>query len=209
MKKRAEAISEKLPEHYLEEMQDISDGSGYSLDLIKIISLYWDIERGECTGIALKDKNGNIIHGWNCDEKMGENLGNKVIIVKFNTDDYYSFITVSYPLFMGIQAARNETGLSYSENSLYAEKINKNGFSKNYLARMIMEECTSIDQLDILFDKYSTINGEALIFADMNIENAIIIETTPVKPPIFYRTAGTARIILLFTVSAIIILHRQ
>jgi hypothetical protein len=179
---KATTIAARLPKRFRDELQGISKGSGFTYRQILAVSMCYDIFRLRgCTGVISRNPTGELWHGHTTDIGWGLDWP-QTIMVQHHPTGYHSFTSITWAGFLGTQTAFNDQGLCYSENTLTAKKINSRGFSVNYLARIIMEECGSLTETIPLFDKYKTINGEALYFSDLIHDQAAIAETTPLSP---------------------------
>ncbi|HBF40137.1 MAG TPA: hypothetical protein DDW50_22875, partial [Firmicutes bacterium] len=178
---QAERIASRLPARFRDEIKGVATGSGLPYQKILVADMIYDIYRlTGCTGVVWRASDGTIYHGHNTDIGWGLDWP-PTIIVKHNPKGYHSFTSITWAGFLGTQTAYNSKGLCYSENTLTARKINSGGFSVNYLARIIMEECGSIREVPPIFNRYGTIDGEALVLSDL--KSGAIVETTPLDPP--------------------------
>ena len=177
---QARRIASRLPSRFIDEIKGVSTGSGFPYQKILIADMIYDIFRlTGCTSVVWRSSDGTIYHGHNTDIGWGLSWP-PTVIVKHNPTGYHSFTSITWAGFLGTQSAYNSEGLCYSENTLAAKKINSRGFSVNYLARMIMEECGSIPDVSSIFNRYGTIDGEALVLSDL--KSGAIVETTPLSP---------------------------
>jgi hypothetical protein len=180
---QAQSIANRLPSRFIDEIKGVAEGSGLPYKKILITDMIYDIYRlTGCTGIIWRSPSGEIYHGHTTDIGWGLDWP-PTIIVKHNPTGYNSFTSITWAGFLGTQTAYNSNGLCYSENTLTSEKINWRGFSVNYLARIIMEECSSLSETASIFNKYGTINGEAMVLSDLTNGTGAIVETTPLSPP--------------------------
>ncbi len=182
VKQKAGGIARRLPRRFLDEMRGMAEGCGIPYDQILMVNMIYDIFRLKgCTSILAKGPAGEIFHGHTTDIGWGNDWP-ETILVQYRPTGYHNFTSITWAGFSGTQSAYNCHGLCYSEDTLCAKWKNPKGFSVNFLARMIMEECKSLEETIPFFDKYNTINGEALVLSDIKNGAGRIVETTPAAP---------------------------
>ncbi len=180
LKYKAKKLSKSLPDRFLEEIKGVSKGSGAPEDAIITISLFYDVSMATgCTGILMRGENGTIIHARNNDWFEGEELGKLTVVVRYNATGYNSVTHIDYPLWMGVETGYNDRGLAFSEETYGVKEPNPNGFSIVYLARIALEECSTLDEVYRLFGRYSAIGGYGTVWSDRDEGRGVVVELTP------------------------------
>jgi len=171
-------IAKSIPSRFMDEMSGMSDGCGLKkIDIMTINMLSDFFALHGCTGIFVKDSNGTIHHGRSMDIPWGSDWPSTVII-KFNPSGFNSFTSVTWAGFGDAETTYNKY-FSFSQNSIFVNKVNKSGMPFYYLSRLVMEESTCIDEIVSLFKKNKTINGEKAFFKDLKSNTAFIIDLYP------------------------------
>jgi len=182
LKCAARKLSRRLPDRFLEEIRGVSEGSGVPRDTILAITLFYDVSEGKgCTGVLMRGRDHSIIHGRNNDTSGmgGEELGKLTVVVKKNAEGYNAICHMDYPLYLGVETGYNDKGLAFSEETLHVRHPDPGGFPIIYLARIALEECSSLDELYPLFDRYSVIGAYGTVWSDRNEGRGVVVELTP------------------------------
>ena len=180
LKYKAKKLSKSLPDRFLEEIKGFSKGSGVPEDAIITISLFYDVSMATgCTGLLMRCENGTIIHARNNDWFEGEELGKLTVVVRYNATGYNSVTHIDYPLWMGVETGYNDKGLAFSEETYGVKEPNPNGFSIVYLARIALEECSTLGEVYRLFGRYSAIGGYGTVWSDRDEGRGAVVELTP------------------------------
>lgn len=175
-------LSHNVPDKYKDEMKGISDGSGVDLNAIYAISLFDDMVHSMgCTSITALSEDKTILHGRNEDLYLGMELGMKQAIVQYNPTGYNSYVSISFPGFVGVSTGYNSKGLGYSHNSRYANGPNYKGYPQHTISRMALEECSSLQEVIDFYKGKSVTIGDAHTWSDRNNSTACIIEAAPDK----------------------------
>lgn len=173
-------LSCKLPKRLNQELQGISEGSGVNMDTLYAINMFDDLMHTMgCTSVVALADDGTIIHGRNEDLYLGMELGMKQVIVQYHPKGYHSFVSVSFPGFVGVSTGYNSNGLGYSHHSRYAKNANFIGYSQFSVPRMALEECSTIDEVISFYNDKPIVVGDAHTWSDRNRRTGCIIETAP------------------------------
>lgn len=184
LKFKAKQMARDLPERFLDEVRGISDGSGVPVDTILAITLFYDIGEGlNCTSVLMRGADGAIIHGRNQDTSQfgGEEISGLTVVVRYNADGYNSVTHTDWVLFMGVETGYNDRGLAFSEETLRIREPNPAGFSLVYLVRMALEECSTLEELYPLFDRYGTVGAYGTAWSDRHSGEGVVAELTPTE----------------------------
>lgn len=182
IKYQARRIAAGLPQKYQDEMRGVSDGSGLPYDTVISCCLFYDVGMGmDCTGVLMRGKDGSIIQGRNNDTAGfgGEELAKMTVVVRQKATGKNAVTHMDQPLYMGVETGYSDKGLSFGEETLRIKKPNPNGFSLPYLIRMIMEECSTLDDIYAYFDKYPTIAAYGCVWSDLDAGRGAVVELTP------------------------------
>lgn len=173
-------LAKNIPERFKQEMQGISDGSGVDINAIYAISLFDDVVHTlGCSSILSRSEDGMIIHGRNEDLYFGMEMGMKQVLIKYNPQGYNSYISLTFPGFIGVSTGYNMNGLGYSHNSRFASNVNYKGYPQHCIPRITLEECSSVQEVINLYRSESITVGDAHTWSDRNNLTGCIIESVP------------------------------
>ncbi|MCJ7623866.1 MAG: carcinine hydrolase/isopenicillin-N N-acyltransferase family protein, partial [Anaerolineaceae bacterium] len=79
----------------------------------------------------------------------------------------------------GVETGYSDQGLAFSEETLNIKKPNPDGFSLVYLVRLIMEECSTLDQLPEYFNRYPVVGAYGTVWSDQKSGRGLVAELTP------------------------------
>ncbi len=182
IKYQARQMAGALPQRYQDEMRGVADGSGLPYDTVLACCLFYDVGMGmDCTGVLMRGKDGAVIQGRNNDTAGfgGEELAKMTVVVRYRAPGKNAVTHMDQPLYMGVETGYNDQGLSFGEETLRIKKPNPNGYSLPYLIRMIMEDCSSLDDIYPYFDKYPTIAAYGCVWSDLDAGRGAVVELTP------------------------------
>lgn len=173
-------LAKNIPERFKQEMQGISDGSGVDIDAIYAISLFDDVVHTlGCSSILTKSEDGRIIHGRNEDLYFGMEMGMKQVLIKYNPQGYNSYVSLTFPGFIGVSTGYNINGLGYSHHSRFASSVNYKGYPQHCIPRIALEECSSVEEVINLYKNKVIAVGDAHTWSDRNNLTGCIIESVP------------------------------
>ncbi len=175
-------MARTLPQKYQDEMRGVADGSGLPYDAVVTISLFYDAGQAMgCTGVLMRGKDGSIIQGRNNDTAAwgGEELSKMTVIVRHKAKGLNEVTHMDQPLYMGVETGYNSKGLCFGEEVLSIKMPNPDGFSLPYLIRMMMEECSTLDDIYPFFDKYPTVGAYGCVWSDLDAGRGAVVELTP------------------------------
>ncbi len=182
VKFQARQMAGTLPQGYQDELRGVAEGSGVPYDSVISSCLFYDIGMGmDCTGVLMRGKDGSIIQGRNNDTAGfgGEELAKMTVVVRHKATGKNAVTNMDQPLYMGVETGYSDKGLSFGEETLRIKKPNPNGFSLPYLIRMIMEECSTLDEIYPYFDKYHTVAAYGCVWSDLDAGRGAVVELTP------------------------------
>lgn len=179
---KIDKLVKNIPLRFRQEMKGISDGSGVNINAICAVSLFDDVIHSlGCTSIISLTEDGPIVHGRNEDLFFGMELGMKSVIIKYNPEGYKSYISISFPGFIGVSTGYSDSGLGYSHHSRFARTVNLKGYPQHCVPRMALEECSSLDEVKVFYKNKPIAIGDAHTWSDRNSKTGCIIETAPDK----------------------------
>lgn len=175
-------LASKLPERFHAEAAGVARGAGIPVEAVWAVSMFIDVVEGKaCTGVLMPSRDGKWIHGRNNDTSSygGSALGRIGVVVKHISDTLHEVTHLDYPLFLGVSSGYNDQGLSHSEETLSVRQPNPDGFPLYYLIRMGMEQCSSLDQLDPLFDSHLICGASGSVWNSRAEGRGALFELTP------------------------------
>lgn len=180
MQVKINKLAHNLPTRFQDEIRGISEGAGVSEEAILTISLFDDLVHSMgCTSVVARTKDGGIVHGRNEDLFYGELLGGKQVIVEYHPQGYRSVVSVAFPGFVGVSSGINDQGLAYSHHSRFAKGVDTNGLPQHCIARMALEECCSLEEVEKQYQNSSVDIGDAHTWSDRKKVKGCVIETAP------------------------------
>jgi hypothetical protein len=184
MSEPAQRLLKQLPQRYQDEMKGIADGSGLPYEDIVTYSLMYDVGRiydnTACAGVLLKGADGTVIHARNHD--WGGMLGNSMyqIIVRQKPRGYNALTEVSYAGVMGgIFQGWNDKRITFAHNLSRANNPNSRGFPSGFTARILLEECSSIAEVEKVLATHLPINAYTVAVSDQKAGTGAVFEITP------------------------------
>ncbi len=178
----ANKMARNLPQRFLDEAEGLAEGAGISADDVLLVSLFYDVgEVLACTSVVMQGEYGQIIHGRNNDTTSfgADELGKLTVIARHNATGYNSVTHIDYPLYMGLQTAYNNKGITFSEETYELVDSGKDEFSFSYLMRMALETSDTLDQVEKLFDEYALVGGHGNVMCDLDEKESALYEITP------------------------------
>ena len=186
-----------LPQRYQDEMCGIAEGSGLQLDAVILLAHFTkSIEykriheippRANCATVFAKAQNNKIIHAWHQDDGNGKMQADNTLIINYNPDLFNSFIDIKTLMSLGNASAVNEHGLQFSGNTRVAGGY-ENGLNEDYFGRVIMEECSTLDDVEKVINKYPAMWATALNVSDSKTGEAAFFEVVPGEKNIWKKT---------------------
>ena len=175
-------MSQNIPQRFYEEVQGISQGSGVPMDNIFGIAFAYDFAMaGGCTSVIMRGEKGKIIHARNNDTSGfgGAEFGRLTAVVRRRAEGYHTTTQIDYPLWLGIETGYNDQGLAYSAETLRLRYPDPACFSSNLLVRMILEECSALDELPSYFERFPVLSGYGEIWSNSREGRGWLVEKTP------------------------------
>jgi len=168
------------------EMAAVAKGAGIDLEVLVFSNTMADIYKlGGCSTVVVepsRSMTGNPIFGRNFDWPPFKNLGDHTLIVVFKPKGKHAFVSVNMPSVMGIISGMNDAGLCITMNEIKksadkAPTLDPDGVPLAYLYRRILEECTTIDEAEVLMRKMKRSTAAAITLCDR--KGGAVFEITP------------------------------
>ena len=175
-------MAARIPQRFHEEAQGISQGSGIPLDDIFALTFAYDFAMaGGCTSVLMRKENGGIIHARNNDTSGfgGAELGRITAVVRRRPEGFHTTTQIDYPLLLGIETGYNDQGLAFSEETYRLREPDPDRFSLNILVRLIMEECSTLEELPAYFNRYPVLAGYGEVWSSRHEARGWLVEKTP------------------------------
>ena len=165
---------------YKQELKGIADGAGVSFYDVLLINIYDEIFNiTGCTNIAVWGKytqNGVIIHGRNLDYDYQKKLFDKQVLLYYQPQDDYQFISVGFPGYIGVLTGMNEKGISLGSMTSYAVENSLNGIPSGILYRRIIENSENIEDVEQILKNNSRTIGNNLMITSKNDGYGVVFE---------------------------------
>ena len=163
LKNRLRKIDQRMPACFIRELEGIAETSDLSVTDIKTIAyfpqVFFEIS---CTSFIMKEGNA-FLHGRNLDWNGIDPLVRFPLLVNYHPDKGNAFTVATFIGYPGVYTAMNHQGLSISINMNGAnlpEAMDADGFNQAmpsaYKTRQLMEQATSLRQVDSLLRNYVT-----------------------------------------------------
>jgi len=129
----------------------------------------------------MRAENGAIIHARNNDTSGfgGVELGRVTAVVRRQPMGFHATTQIDYPMLLGIESGYNDQGLAFTEETLRLRQPDPGCFSINILVRMILEECSTLEELPAYFDRYPVLSGYGEVWSSQRQGCGWLVEQTP------------------------------
>jgi hypothetical protein len=156
-------IEKTMPKDYLQELKGMAEGSDLELKDLQIISYFPQLFfKISCTSFLLRDDE-QFVHGRNLDWSGIESITHYPLIVNYHKTDKNPVTVLTFVGYPGAYTGMNHSGLSMSINMNGAPAENdkkisdyNTGMPLAYKVRNILENATTLNDVDQLFDDYSS-----------------------------------------------------
>ncbi|WP_321296948.1 C45 family peptidase [Marinifilum fragile] len=156
-------IEKRMPKEFIQELEGMAEGCDLSLREVKTIAyfpqIFFEIS---CASFVLKNENG-IVHGRNLDWPGIEIFSKFPLIVNYHRKDKIPTTILSFVCYPGAYTGMNHNGLSMSINMngcpIPEDKEESDyvtGMPIPYELRYVMENADELNEVDEMFDNYST-----------------------------------------------------
>ncbi|MCB2195573.1 MAG: linear amide C-N hydrolase [Bacteroidetes bacterium] len=156
-------IEKTMPHEYLQELQGMAEGSELELKDLQIIfyfpQLFFKIS---CTSFLFRDEE-QMVHGRNLDWSGIESITHYPLIVNYHKTNKQPITVLTFVGYPGAYTGMNHSGLSMSINMNGAPAENhkkisdyNTGMPLAFKVRNVLENATTMQEVDELFDDYSS-----------------------------------------------------
>jgi predicted choloylglycine hydrolase len=173
---QSKALEKFIPATFKDEMRGIADASGATYQEILLINTYDDIANlMGCSSIAMPKtkKNELFFHARNLDYPF-DLLADKNVIYRYLEQ---SVISVTFPGYIGALTGTNRAGISLSSHTSHSAD-NEVGIPSGILYRMILENATTIGQVDSMLRSNQRTIGNNLVISSLNENKVAVFEIT-------------------------------
>lgn len=167
-----------VPDHFMEEMQGLSDGSGISINKIILLNLF--PEMFHCSGITVSgdaSKNGELYHVRVLDYSIGRNLQSTAVLQVVEPDEGIPFLNVTYAGFIGTVTGMNNEKIAIGEigGQGYGSW---DGIPMAFLLRDILQYASSIEEAKTILQTSPRTCEYYYVFSDGKTNESIGVYAT-------------------------------
>jgi isopenicillin-N N-acyltransferase like protein len=167
-----------VPEHFIEEMQGLADGSGVPLDKIVILNLF--PEMFHCSGITVSgqaSKNGELYHVRVLDYSIGKNLQTTSVLQVVEPENGLAFLNISYAGFIGTVTGMNQEKIAIGEIGGLGYG-SWQGIPMAFLLREILQKATTLDEVKTILQTSPRTCEYYYVFSDGKTNESIGVYAT-------------------------------
>lgn len=160
--------------------------AGADKDLLTALNAIPDLAKmGGCSTLVVepgRSTTGGPLFGRLLDWPPFEELPEHTLVMVAKPKDRHAFAAVTFPVLLGTISGMNDAGLSLAINEIYAAKDgskgqNLNGTPMLFLFRMILEQCTTVDEAEKVLKAHARTTWFCLTVCDKN--GGCVFEVTP------------------------------
>jgi len=181
LEKAWNAAKSFIPDRYLEELRGLSDGAGIPLEKVQYASVFPELFH--CSGMVFwgkATKNSKLLHCRILDYATEIGLQKYAVVMFFQPDNYYSFISAGFAGFIGCVTGMNNQKIAIGEMGGRGEG-QWSGIPMTFLMRMVMEEADSLEKGVNIFQKNPRTCEYYYVISDAKIPDARGLYCTPEK----------------------------
>jgi hypothetical protein len=183
-------MDDNLPQKYIDEMEGMADGSGWSFEDIAVLNTIpaiFNLQAKSCCEVSLWGPltvNGELYHirGWDWtlnvkDPETGTPFHEtQFIIVRDPTNDYAS-MDQSFAGSIFSWGGINEKGIAIGETTCITDDTSFDGVSAAFRMRMVLDDASSGGEAISIMSKDRTC-GWNFVISDGNVPEGFVIEQT-------------------------------
>lgn len=167
-----------VPDHFMEEMQGLSDGSGVPINKIILLNLF--PEMFHCSGITVvgdASKDGELYHVRVLDYSIGRNLQSTAVLQVVEPDEGIPFLNVTYAGFIGTVTGMNNEKIAIGEigGQGYGSW---DGIPMAFLLRDILQYASSIEEAKTILQTSPRTCEYYYVFSDGKTNESIGVYAT-------------------------------
>ena len=141
-----------------------------------------------CTSFSVKNKyteNGALMVGRTFDFWLSDPLAEKKIVSFINPSTGYKFITLSWPMLIGIVSGMNEKGLTITINTANSKIPREFGTPVAIVAREILQYAQNIEEAVAIAAQKSIFINESFMISSSQDHKSVLIEKTSKKMAVY------------------------
>lgn len=135
-----------------------------------------------CTAFAAwgqQTVEGHLLVGRNFDFEGGAIFDREKAVLIFQSPGKHRLVSVAWPGMMGVVTGVNDQRLFVSLNAARTDDPMQPGIPMAFLAREILESCSSIKEAIALIKRHKVMVPDALLIADGKVPEAVVVELAP------------------------------
>ncbi|MGC1878413.1 MAG: C45 family peptidase [Rhabdochlamydiaceae bacterium] len=167
-----------VPNHFIEEMRGIADGSGIALSKIIMLNLF--PEMFHCSGITVSgqaSKDGELYHVRVLDYSIGKNLQSTAVLQVVDPDIGIPFLNISYAGFIGTITGMNLEKIAIGEIGGLGYGSWK-GIPMAFLLRDILQYATTLDDVRAILKNSPRTCEYYYVFSDGKTNESVGVYAT-------------------------------
>ena len=168
-----------IPDAYIQEMQGIADGAGFSYEKILLLNLFPELFH--CSAITVKGKataQGELYHVRVLDYAAAANLQETAVVSVVYPDRGSAFVNVGYAGFIGSVTGININKISIGEIGGKGYGL-WDGMPMSILLRHILQNAANFEQVDQILKSTPRTCEYYYIFADGKSGDSMAVYATP------------------------------
>jgi hypothetical protein len=173
--------SPHIPDRYKRELEGLADGSGVSLRRLRWAHVISVITERECSSFAVfgpATTGAKMYHGRNFDWSMDLGLQDHTALFIYHPDGQIPFASPGYIGTIGCLSGMNAERVSISQIGAITTDGRWDGIPLMLLLRRILEECSNVDDAEVLIRGARRTVGYNYVIADGKELQARAFETT-------------------------------
>jgi len=184
LKKRAKQMDPFIPERFKAEMKALADVSSKDYETVLAGVAFPDVYRGGgCSTFSVSGsatKQGAPLMARNLDFFTMGVLEKYSMVYLFQPRGYYSFISVNWPILIGVLSGMNEKGLCCAVMEVRSGKREYKGMPSVLLFRRLMEEAATVEEAVKILKETKKVASNNLMLMDAS-GNSVVAEIGPKK----------------------------
>lgn len=174
-------LSPHIPERHKQETRSLASAIDVEPSLMEVVNVFPELFH--CSGFAVfgdATKDGKLYHGRVLDYMTTIGLQDSATTFIVAPDDHLSFANIGYAGFIGSVSGMNEQKVSLGEMGGKGEG-EWDGAPMATLMRRALEECNTLEEVKLLWEKSPRTCEYYYVFADGKSKSAVGVAATPEK----------------------------